>query len=124
MEKKGVGYMEMIICDPDKNECHLMESYVHEFYMDKGFHVQVRQCGDWQELCSQIRKKGADIVIVAQEGVKGLDIMTGLKVSAMKRIWFSDLDFGVQAYRLNVSYFNMLPVTREKIFYALQNLDL
>lgn len=50
--------------------------------------------------------------------------MTGLKVSAMKRIWFSDLDFGVQAYRLNVSYFNMLPVTREKIFYALQNLDL
>lgn len=113
--------MEMIICDPDEKESWRIESYIHNYYRDKNIDVKIRICGDWQTLCRQIRQREADVIIIAQEGVKGLDIVTGLKVQTGKLIWFSDLDFGVQAYRLNVSYFNLLPVTKEKLEYGLHH---
>lgn len=113
--------MKMIICDPDIKESHLIGVYVQDYYRDKGIDIHIRYCGNWQELCSHIRQREADIIIVSQNGVIGLDIVSGLKAPAGKVIWFSDLDFGVQAYRLHVSYFNMLPITQEKIIRALQH---
>ena len=115
--------METIICDPDVKTNYLIERCVRNYYRNKDIDVQIRSCGDWQELCSEIRRREADVIIIAQSGVKGLDIITGLNVPAGKIIWFSDLDFAVQAYRLNVSYFNLLPVTQEKISHALCQIE-
>ena len=115
--------METIICDSDVKTNCLIESCVRNYYRDKDIDVQIRSCGDWQELYTEIRRREADVIIIAQSGVKGLDIITGLNVPAGKVIWFSDLDFAVQAYRLNVSYFNLLPVTQEKVSYALRQIE-
>lgn len=115
--------METIICDPDVKANHLIENSIRSYYRDKNIDVQIRSCGEWQELCKEIRQREADVIIIAQSGVKGLDIITGLNVPAGKIIWFSDLDFAVQAYRLNVSYFNLLPVTQEKISHALSQIE-
>lgn len=114
--------MEMLICDSDEKECHLIEDYIYGYYKDREMNVQVRSCGGWQDLCREIKQREADVIILAQNGVKGLDMVTGLKVLTGKLIWFSDLDFGVQAYRLNVHYFNLLPVTREKLEHALHHI--
>lgn len=115
--------MEAIICAPDVKENCLIENYVRNYHRDKDIDVQIRSCGDWQELCKEIRQREADVIIIAQSGVKGLDIITGLNVPAGRVIWFSDLDFAVQAYRLNVSYFNLLPVTQEKVSHALRQIE-
>ena len=119
---KGVNFMKMIICGCDEKECQQIEMYVHDYYSDKDVDIQVRKCGEWQELYEQVKQSVVDVIIIAQSGVKGMDIITGLKTSAGKLIWFSDLDFGVQAYRLNVSYFNMFPITEEKVVHALQHM--
>ena len=116
--------MEMIICDPNSKECSMIESYVHDYYRQNDVEAQIRRCKGWQELYEEIRQKGADIIIIAYSGVKGLDIITGLKVPTGKLIWFSDLDFSIQAYRLNVSYFNLLPITKEKVLYALHHINM
>lgn len=42
--------MEMIICNPDKEECALIEHYVRDCYSGKDIVVEIRSCGEWQEL--------------------------------------------------------------------------
>lgn len=116
--------MDMIICGSDRNDCHLAEDYIYAYYRDKNVDLQIRICENWQELCGLIRQRKADVIVIVQEGVMGLDIVTGLKLQTGKLIWFSDLDFGVQAYRLNVAYFNLLPVTQEKIEYGLRRITI
>lgn len=113
--------MEMIICDRDLKECCLIEKAVYDYY--GGIPILIHHCQDWEGLCTLIKEKQTDAVVIAQDGVVGLDIITGLKVPSGKLIWFSDLDFGVQAYRLGVSYFNKKPITFDKVIHALKHIE-
>lgn len=115
--------MEMIICGGDSRECSLIEESVHDYYKDKNVPYQIRHCGDWQELSRQVREKTADAIIVAQDGVSGLDTITGLKIPSGRLVWFSDLDFIIQAYRLCVSYFNRKPISHDKVIQALKHIE-
>lgn len=63
-----------------------------------------------------------DAVLVAQDGVEGLNTITSAKLLSRKLIWFSDLDFGVQAHRLCVPFFCQKPVSRRKMEQALSQL--
>ncbi|MFQ8705871.1 MAG: hypothetical protein ACLR9T_07380 [Thomasclavelia sp.] len=114
----------MIICNRDKNESDLIEKYIYEYYKNKKITIFLKFCKDWQELRELLKREEPDVVIIAQNGVEGLDIITGMKIISGKLIWFSDLDFGLQAYRLCVSYFNMKPVSYDKVAYALDYVDL
>ncbi|WP_455684337.1 hypothetical protein [Thomasclavelia sp.] len=115
--------MEMIICDPDIKECNLIERSVYYYYRNKNILIHIRCCSNWQELDRQIKEKITDIIIVAHNGVTGLDIITGLKIPSSRLIWFSDLDFGIQSYRLCVSYFNRKPISHEKVVHALEYIE-
>lgn len=114
--------MEFIICDRGQEECNLLAAYVRDYYRNIEAQVHIRCCADWQGLSRQIREKKADAVIIAQNGTEGLDIVTGLKLNSGKIIWFSDLDFAVQAYRLCIAYFSMKPITQEKVINVLDHL--
>lgn len=59
------------------------------------------------------------MIIIAQDGVEGLNTLTNIHLPPGKFIWFSDLDFGLQAYRLCVSWFGSKPVTYPKMAQAL-----
>lgn len=111
--------MELIICDADKEECTLIKQYVIK-HVQKDVHIRV--CEDWQGLYDFIMKKEADVLIIALRGVEGLDVLSSLKTPIKKRIWFSDLDFSVQAYRMSISYFNVLPITQQKLRDAFYNI--
>ena len=106
--------MELIICDHDIVETLVIEKSVIDY---------CKGCTNWQELTCLLKEKPANPVIVAKAGVAGLDIITGLKVSLGRLIWFSDLDFGVQAYQLGIPYFNMKPITHEKVYHALKMIE-
>jgi len=64
--------------------------------------------------------KEGDIVIVSLDGVRGLDTASSAQPLSRRLIWISDLDFGVQAYRMCVSYFFMKPVSCQKMQRALE----
>lgn len=81
--------------------------------------AEVTGCADWPELDGMTRRGLPDAVIVAQDSVEGLNTITSARLLSRKIIWFSDLDFGVQAYRLCVPFFCQKPVTRYKMEQAL-----
>ena len=115
--------MELIICDHDIVETLVIEKSVIDYCKGRNVQVLIRCCTNWQELTCLLKEKPANPVIVAKAGVAGLDIITGLKVSLGRLIWFSDLDFGVQAYQLGIPYFNMKPITHEKVYHALKMIE-
>ena len=81
--------------------------------------ARVTGCADWPELDCMVKRALPDAVIVAQDSVEGLNTITSARLLSRKIIWFSDLDFGVQAYRLCVPFFCKKPVTRYKMEQAL-----
>mgnify|MGYP007007342542 CR=1 FL=1 len=106
--------MELIICDHDIVETLVIEKSVIDYCKGRNVQVLIRCCTNWQELTCLLKEKPANPVIVA---------ITGLKVSLGRLIWFSDLDFGVQAYQLGIPYFNMKPITHEKVYHALKMIE-
>ncbi len=69
------------------------------------------------------RENPRRILLLAEKGAEGVE----LAVSAAEEcpdnrlIWFSDLDFALFSYRLEVVYFGFLPVQEESLRIALRN---
>ncbi|MEE0418870.1 MAG: hypothetical protein UDG86_02350 [Lachnospiraceae bacterium] len=107
------------VCDCDEREREQLINYVLLCYSQKGLEIQAEGCADWLGLAEKLRQQKQDIVIVAQDGVEGMNTITSARPLSVKLIWFSDLDFGVQAYRLCVNYFGRKPVSYQKMKRAL-----
>ncbi|MCB6365961.1 hypothetical protein LI291_07235 [Intestinibacillus massiliensis] len=110
---------KVMICDRDDTERAQLTAHIRACYAARGEGVQVEGCADWPALAAMVRRTDPDIVVVAQDGVEGLDTITSARLLTGKIIWFSDLDFGVQAYWLCVAYFSRKPVTYQKVARAL-----
>lgn len=109
----------VIVCDGDALEREQLLDYVRSCGDTLGLMMQAEGCGDWLNLAKRLSISEPDIVIVAQDGVEGLDTITSASLLKGKIIWFSNLDFGLQAYRLCVLYFSKKPITRLKVERAL-----
>lgn len=109
----------MIVCDGDKAEREQLMDLARQCLEEKEVEAKVTGCADWPELEGMTRRGLPDAVIVAQDSVEGLNTITSARLLSRKIIWFSDLDFGVQAYRLCVPFFCQKPVTRYKMEQAL-----
>lgn len=112
----------MIVCDGDGAEREQLMGLARRCLEEKEVEAQVTGCADWPELDGMVKLALPDMVIVAQDGVEGLNTITSARLLSRKIIWFSDLDFGVQAYRLCVPFFCKKPVSRGKMEQALTRL--
>lgn len=112
--------MEIILCDDNLSERTLMIDYILKWASAKCLEMQIKTCKDWVELAAALEGKDWDMVIVALDGVRGLDTAASAQPLSRQLIWISDLDFGVQAYRMCVSYFFMKPVSCQKMQRALE----
>lgn len=72
-------------------------------------------------LCSA-NKTPRRILLLAQEGPGSVDLAAEVRerFPDHRFVWFSDLDFALFSYRLEVDYFNVLPLTEDKLRIALQ----
>ena len=59
---------------------------------------------------------------MAQDGVEGLNTITSARNLVRRILWFSDMDFRVQAYRLCIPFFCRKPVSRQKMEQAMSRL--
>lgn len=62
-------------------------------------------CAAWLELYERMGQPEPDMIIIAQDGVLDLNTITSIHLPPGKFIWFSDLYFGLQAYRLCVHWY-------------------
>ena len=88
----------------------------------QGKDVQVTGCADWPELDGMVKQALPDAVIVARDGVEGLNTITSARSLSRRILWFSDMDFREQAYRLCVPFFCRKPVSRQKMEQAMSRL--
>lgn len=107
--------MDIIICDNNQKEYMLMTDYLHRWGADNNMAVHVAGCWNWTELAAALKQKEWDTVIVALDGVQGLDAVASAQLLSRRLIWISDLDFGVQAYRMCLTYFFMKPISYQKL---------
>ena len=107
----------MIVCDGDAAEREQLIDLARQCLQGK--EAQVTGCADWPELDGIVRQALPDAVIVAQDGVEGLNTITSARNLARRILWFSDMDFRVQAYRLCVPVFCRKPVSRQKMEQAI-----
>lgn len=110
----------VIVCDGERTEREQIMDDVRRCCLEKGIKSRTEGCADWPELAKLVKDEEPALVIVAQNGVEGLNTITNANLLTGKIIWFSDLDFGVQAYRLCVPYFCIKPVSCQKIKRALE----
>lgn len=82
--------------------------------LERKIEAKVTGCAGWRKLEGMAKQALPNVVIVAQNN-EGLDTITSARRLPRKIIWFSDLDFGVQSYRLCVSFFCQKPVTRKRL---------
>lgn len=109
----------MIVCDGDEAERERLMDLARVCLEEKEVEAKMTGFADWPELEDMVRRALPDAVIVAQDSVEGLNTITSARLLSRKIIWFSVLDFGVQAYRLCVPFFCQKPVTRKKMEQAL-----
>lgn len=112
----------MIVCDGDEVEREKLMGLARQYLKEKKIESKVTGCADWPELECMVKQALPDVVIVAQDSVEGLNTITSARLLSRKIIWFSDLDFGVQAYRMCVPFFCQKPVTQKKMEQALTRL--
>ncbi|WP_343209899.1 hypothetical protein [Anaerolentibacter hominis] len=109
----------IFICDDNKEERKQLIELTRQYFKERKLEAQVIGCAGWQELDARVKQALPDALMIAQNGVEGLNIVTGAKFLSRRIIWFSDLDFGIQAYRLCVPFFCTKPVTYQKLEQAL-----
>lgn len=112
----------MVVCDGDEAERGQLMKLARQCLEEMEVEAEITGCADWPELDGMVKRALPDAVIVAQDGVEGLNTITSARLLSRKIIWFSDLDFGVQAYRLCVPFFCKKPVSHGKMNEALARL--
>ena len=84
---------KMIVCDGNAAEREQLIDLARQCLQGK--EVQVTGCTDWLELDGMVKQALPDAVIVAQDGVEGLNTVTSARNLARRILWFSDMDFRV-----------------------------
>ena len=69
------------------------------------------------------RRNPRRILLLAQEGTKGVELAAAAAEECLESplVWFSDLDFALFSYRLEVDHFALLPGTAENLRAALRS---
>lgn len=113
----------IIICNSIQAECSLIKDYLLKYSQKHQKEFSIKLSYDRAELINHIKSEEPDFIIMAENGVDGLDIITSINYLSNKIIWISDLNFSIQAYYHCIAYFCMKPISYEKIEDAL-NLSL
>ena len=93
---------KVIVCDGDAAEREQLIDLARQCL--QGREAQVTGCADWPD------------------GVEGLNTITSARSLSRRILWFSDMDFREQAYRLCVPFFCRKPVSRQKMEQAMSRL--
>ena len=111
---------KVIVCDGDAAEREQLIDLARQGL--QGRDAPVTGCADWPELDGMVKQALPDAVIVARDGVEGLNTITSARSLSRRILWFSDMDFREQAYRLCVPFFCRKPVSCQKMEQAISRL--
>ena len=91
--------------------------YTKKYCEQNGSFPILRQFENSEEFCNALKTEKPTGVIIALPGVAGLNASERLRLLCPNcgLIWYSDLDFSLQAYRLRADYFFEYPPTTSNL---------
>lgn len=95
--------------------------YILNYCADRKIFPLVQIYQDQEKFLEKYKKTIPSIVLLALQGVAGLNAAEHLRSlhPKCKMIWCSDLDFSLHAFKLRVEYFFMEPVEEQKLWEGL-----
>lgn len=109
-------YRIVVLSDCEKDGQEIVEQ-TKKICAKQGLFPTVELYLDQEKFFAGIHKQVVPNVIVALSGVEGLNAVEHLKslCSECRLIWFSDLDFSLQAYRVRADYFMLNPISEKEL---------
>ena len=107
--------MNIIVYTQEKAELYVLIDHITQYCTARNIPVHIDHCKNWPDLAQSLQQSRTDVVLVAQNGVRGLDTVTGAQPLAPDIIGISDLDFAAQSYRMGITYFCMKPISYSKV---------
>lgn len=101
----------IMICSHHDCQQSQIELYLQDYCQQKNINFSIEWCDSFEEFRVNFMEKNIDILMIAWDGTEGLDAVSSVKTLGTQMIWISDLDFGVQSYKLGVTYFCQKPLT-------------
>jgi len=85
--------------------------------------LQTDCCDTFAGFLANANKPPRRLFLLTQEDPRSVDLAAEVRERFPDHclIWFSNLDFALFAYRLDVDYFNVLPLTEDKLQTTLRN---
>ena len=117
--RKFVYCIAVLIDKGQKGEDYA--EYILNYCADRKTFPLVQIYQDQEKFFGEIQKTIPSIVLLALQGVAGLNAAEHLRSlhPKCKMIWCSDLDFSLHAFNLRVEYFFMEPVEEQKLWEGL-----
>ena len=103
-------------------ECKQLEEYLEQYG-----EFQCMQCDSSQKVIDEITRFSPRCAIVIMDGAEGMEVSGLIRrlYPELPLLWFSnDPIFGVQSYRINVTYFSVKEQLKEKLSFALKKAEL
>ncbi|MFR2847807.1 MAG: hypothetical protein ACLTC4_12050 [Hungatella hathewayi] len=89
-KKREVGIVwRIVVCDGDEAEREQILEYARRYGKERQQPVRADGCADWQGLIGQLKEGEPDVVIVAQSGVAGMDIITSAHPPQNRLSWIA-----------------------------------
>lgn len=109
-------YRIVVLSDCEKDGQEIVEQ-TKKICAKQGLFPTVELYLDQEKFFAGIHNQVVPNVIVALSGVEGLNAVEHLKslCSECRLIWFSDLDFSLQAYRVRADYFMLNPISETEL---------
>ena len=119
-ERRRFVYCIAVLIDKGQKGQDYAE-YILNYCADRKIFPLVQIYQDQEKFFREIQKTIPSIVLLALQGVAGLNAAEHLRSlhPKCKMIWCSDLDFSLHAFKLRVEYFFMEPVEEQKLWEGL-----
>lgn len=107
----------IVILDDSMEKGQKIMEWTKKICAEQGLFPCVELYSDQERFFDGIHKYVTSNVIIALSGVAGLNAVEHLKslFPECRLIWFSDLDFSLQAYRVRADYFMLNPISENDL---------
>ena len=109
-------YRIAILAERDE-ERNAYVDQIAQFCHAKGLWPQIADYSDQEQFFESVQRAAPSNAVIALSGVAGLNAVEHLRAlcPACGVIWYSDLDFSLQAFRLRANDFSLKPVSGERL---------
>ena len=114
--------LRIVMYGPNEAENHRVQEVLEDLLWDAQIKPVFREfIGEREPFFTYVKNNPYLVMLIVQSGPEGAETARLAKAANPKTriIWFSEQDYALYAFELNLTFFGLLPVNRSKVETAL-----